>query len=881
MNQSPDDPGCQESMQWGLFLDGHLDEGEGQALAEHLNQCERCQNLVAARPGHWSALEQLDHLTAPILDRETIGLLSSLGRLDLENPEPTVQQSSSALAAPPRVPAKANQADPELEPTPEIPGLVDLVELGQGGMARVYRAHDLELDRRVAVKVIGAGTRALLSTQVRERARREAQALAKLNHPHVVQIYRSGEVNGVPYLVMELVTGGTLQQQIATKLPPIREAAQIVRELADAVEAAHALGIIHRDLKPSNVLLSPGSQPQQPASPKLADFGLARSETMVDQRLTESGLLMGTPSYMAPEQVGDHPDQQEIGPATDVHGLGTMLYALLTGRPPYDGASQWESLLLASHAQYRPVQALRGDVPRDLRTIVDKCLQASPRRRYSTAAELVDDLNRFLDRRPILARSAPFHEHLAKWCRRKPTTAALVLVLTLAGITAGIGVGYHLRSMSLALTRAETAVTRAEAAVGKQQDLLGTFHHQVVQRLLQRGTALNEEDLTFLKQIREQYLAWPLEPRPVEALQYRAAGLRQLGNIFFNLEHYLESHGCRMDAVAAIVQALSLEPSSLELRGLRARTLLEAQMALVRTDQFASEDIVNAKLLTELEGLAERDPGERLYLAVGLITLTLRLADLEEFDQVRTLVPRAIQQADRYLAEHEQDLKAWNFVPFVYYNAGFSLDKAGDTAQKEPLFRKMLALGEEGARRFPQSPLTLIKAQQSALIALADLTYNDKRWAEAETTLDQLIQVCRHGIEQHPEEKELLEFQGGLIDAALLRAKVDTAQNQPAAALPDMEQAIELARSGRERQPAVFDRSLMLIRVLLSSAKLHQQTGKPDQARQQFDEVSAIAVPWLAHPDRGAEVQRLMDQASSGLINLEAKAGNSLPTINP
>ena len=301
----------------------------------------------------------------------------------------------------------------ETERPPEIPDLVLEGEIGRGGMGVVYRGRQPALDRVVAVKVIRGGGYA--GAAERSRFRTEALATARIPHPNIVTIHGSGEAQGLPYLVLEYLDGGSLADRLRGEPQEPRRAAELVRTLAGAVEAAHDRGVVHRDLKPRNIVFTADG------TPKITDYGLAK---LLDTDLgpTLSGQSPGTPSYMAPEQAGARPGS--IGPATDIHALGAILYELLTGRPPFRGASVAETLEQVRSQDPVPPGRLRPKLPRDLETICLKCLAKEPARRYPSARALADDLGRFLDGRPIVARRLRWHQRLWRWCRRRPALAA-------------------------------------------------------------------------------------------------------------------------------------------------------------------------------------------------------------------------------------------------------------------------------------------------------------------------------------------------------------------------------------------------------------------------------------------------------------------------
>ena len=328
-------------------------------------------------------------------------------------------QAAISIAEP-----RDDQTAPSMAPgdNPEIQleGYEILGELGRGGMGVVYRAMDLRLKRVVALKMVLAGAHA--DTAELQRFQLEAEAVAQLQHPNIVQIHDVGEHNGRPFLSLEFVGGGELASKIAGEPQPPAEAAELVETLSRAMHFAHQRNIIHRDLKPANVLLADDGQP------KITDFGLAK-RLEEDSAQTASGSIMGTPSYMAPEQAGGK--HSTIGPQTDVYALGALLYCLLTGRPPFQSASVMDTVLQVLEQEPVPPRQLVQGLDRDLETITLKCLQKDPGRRYQSAEEVAEELRRFLGGEPIQARPVGAIERGWRWGRRKPAIAGLCAAISL------------------------------------------------------------------------------------------------------------------------------------------------------------------------------------------------------------------------------------------------------------------------------------------------------------------------------------------------------------------------------------------------------------------------------------------------------------------
>jgi tRNA A-37 threonylcarbamoyl transferase component Bud32 len=407
---------------------GELPESVLDELGEHLESCLRCE----------AAARALDTLSDPVM----------------------AAYRESALAAPLGEPAA---------PPRQVGAYEVLEELGRGGMGVVYKARHLKLQRIVALKMLLGGS--FVTSEERARFRIEAEAVARLRHPNIVQTYEVGEHDvdaGLPrpYFTLEFGAGGNLAHHLAGRPQPPRQAAAWLEAMARAAHYAHQQGIIHRDLKPSNVLLT------ETGEPALCDFGIAKLTTGSDVK-TRSGTLLGTAEYMAPEQAAEN---QQVGPATDVYALGAILYTMLTGRPPFQGANTLHVLEQVRSQEPVTLRRLVPHVPRDLETICLKCLEKEAAHRYGSAAELADDLRRFLTDVPIRARPAPLWERGWKWARRRPTIAGLlaaVVVLTAVGVVLVLGLWRGAEARVEAETKAKDLAREKEQeeARGRQENL--------------------------------------------------------------------------------------------------------------------------------------------------------------------------------------------------------------------------------------------------------------------------------------------------------------------------------------------------------------------------------------------------------------------------
>jgi WD40 repeat protein/tetratricopeptide (TPR) repeat protein len=481
------------------FLADRLDRPEAEAIEAHVQGCGACQQALELLTG--SASGATERLSRPDDGRDRLhGLLREAAQAKTSGPEFLQQLEREpptgvplSLGWPPLA-GRTTSGIAGLAAAatlPAVPGYELLGEVGRGGMGVVYKAHQQGLNRIVALKVILAGPYA--SAEQLVRFRWEAELAARLVHPHIVQIYGVGTHEGYAYLAMEYVEGGTLGQHTAGKAQPPREAARLAEFLARAVGFAHERGIIHRDLKPGNVLLTPHGVP------KVADFGLAKVVGF-DTGLTQTGVILGTPAYMAPEQATGK--GQDTGPAADIYALGAILYELLSGRPPFTGSNL---LSVLDQVEEREPPSLRSGscrCPRDLETICLKCLRKDPGQRYASALDLAEDLRRFLAGEPILARRVPRVERAWRWCRRNPREAGLVLAVaaslllgTAAALVFAVRAERNARDAQEQLWRSmlnEARGIRLSGRRGQRFDALARLRQALA--LARRQGALSTED---------------------------------------------------------------------------------------------------------------------------------------------------------------------------------------------------------------------------------------------------------------------------------------------------------------------------------------------------------------------------------------------------
>jgi eukaryotic-like serine/threonine-protein kinase len=472
-------------------------------LREERGESPTCEEYCTRFPQFATRLVSLFELHKAVDQSQTREFASGLSVEEFSHAQPRRSQDEAASRS------GIRSESPIL---PAIHGYEILEELSRGGMGVVYKARQVSLNRLVALKMILAGPYA--SAEDLARFRGEAEAAARLQHPHIVQIFEIGEHLGRPYFALEFVEGGNLSARLAGTPLAITDAAALSETLARAVHYAHERGVLHRDLKPANVLLRPlatGAREQDstlddqdstatdakparrgrlswrdrlrsnaqlvpidamtsPFVPKITDWGLAK-QLDADQGRTHSGAIMGTPSYMAPEQAAGQ--SRNVGAAADIYSLGAILYEMLTGRPPFRAATVWQTLQQTQSEEPVPPGQLQPGLPRDLETICLKCLEKEPAKRYSMAAALADDLRRFLGGEPIAARPINVTERAWRWAGRKPLLASLyaaIAALVLAVVIVPSVLVVRLDVARRMAVENEQAATRNEMEANRQKD---------------------------------------------------------------------------------------------------------------------------------------------------------------------------------------------------------------------------------------------------------------------------------------------------------------------------------------------------------------------------------------------------------------------------
>ena len=484
---------------------GHESDIEG--VAEHLEVCPACRRRAAVLAGMpttdpVSGTPRLENgsgageTTVDIPGREIPPAIEIVPPTDGKVPDPVADDPTtdpldtlSESLAPSTAGSSCTGPGRGRDPFPPVMGYKVLERLGAGGMGIVYKARQVGLNRLVALKMIREDRQ--MQQEYLARFLKEAEAVARLRHPNIIQIFDIGEADGAPFVALELLEGGNLSDWLGGTPQPGRTAAELMVTLARAVHVAHQAAIIHRDLKPSNVLLT------TTGIPKISDFGLAK-RIDGDPSQTDSGQIMGTPSYMAPEQAND---SKQVGPGADVYALGAIFYEMLAGRPPFKGETRFETVRQVIHDDPVAPSRLVPRVARDLETICLKCLAKDPLKRYRTAEALADDLLRYLDGKPIEARPTPLWERGVKWARRRPAAAALL------ALAASVCLGVSLAILEYQRYLAETIRVENERIaklLAASNPILLAAQEALVRNELKELTRVQESLAQFQGQIKDE-----------------------------------------------------------------------------------------------------------------------------------------------------------------------------------------------------------------------------------------------------------------------------------------------------------------------------------------------------------------------------------------
>jgi tetratricopeptide (TPR) repeat protein len=748
-------------------------------------------------------------------------------------------------------------------PVPEIPGYEILDRLGHGGMGVVYRARHLRLRRLVALKVILSGSH--VSPQQRARFQIEAEALASLQHPNIVQVHEVGEAGGQPFLALELVEGGSLADALDNRpwAPDGRDgprrAAALVETLARAVHTAHQRGIVHRDLKPGNVLLTPAGEP------KITDFGLAkRLEEGVTQ--TQTGAVLGTPSYMAPEQaVGD---SRAIGPPSDIYALGAILYVLLTGQPPFRGQSSLEILAQVREAEPEPPSRLQPTVPRDLEVICLKCLEKEPGRRYASAEALAEELHRFLAGEPITARPVGLPRRLLKWVKRRPAVAGLVAVSVLAAVAlAGLGLwsNIHLRA----------AAQRAESRSRLARQVVDDMYTKVAQEWLAEEPHRDPLRKAFLEKTLELYQEFAREESGAPEVRREAAlAWFRVGEIERALTHTDEAKTAYDQAIHLQEQLSGEFPGEPSYRQDLATSLTWRGELLRENGQaLAAAEQDYQRALELQEALAGQSPGTPAYLldqARSLYNLGIVAMDTGREEKAAQDYDRAIALLDSLHRDAPANVDYRHELARCTLNQGILLKEKGQLGPAEDAYRRAIrlldGLTKEGRPRALYRFEMAVSRQN-----LGNVLWSEKKKEEARHELDEAAGLLRQLVTDFPARAG---YRKKLANTYISLGSVEYGSGDRAASVRSWAEAATLLQKLVEEAPQLADyqRLLGTVQGNLALARLRDK-DLPGACRLLQDAITHLRLALAPNPE-SPEIRQALRNQYQNLAEAQVRSGD-------
>lgn len=690
---------------------------------------------------------------------------------------------------------------------PTVPGYEIIDELGRGGMGVVYRARHLALNRLVALKLIRSGVLAGVEELARFHA--EAEAIARLQHPNVIQVFDVGEHEGMPFLALEFADGGNLSSHLRVAECSPREVAALVSTLARAVQHAHSRGVVHRDLKPANVLMT------AQATLKIADFGLAK--LLDNPARSQTGRVMGTPLYMAPEQASGAGDL--VGPLADVWALGAILYEGLGGRPPFLGQTSREIIQQVLTAEPKPLARDAPRTPRDLETICLKCLQKQQDLRYPSAGDLADDLDRFLEGRPIRARRTPTWERAVKWSRRRPAAAALLLGLIFSSVAFG-WLGYrHFRDLEAynvglearneTITRNNTELESRNATISRQaHDLIASniattqerdraernlfAAMDVIDKVLADGgfrqlanaprtdparIAMLEESLRFCDRLTES------QKDDSRLRLFLAFTFQRSGTLLMQLSRYSEAEE-RFDRASKLLAAIGPDdPARVEkgsVRSVKALLHLERGRLHLRTagNKQAREEFETARTL--LEDDAAPPDEERIYLqAVAHANLAIAALQESDYEKGKLHLGRSLQRAESLTRKARPAAEAVAIHAYALNALGVACLETDDIDEAQDLFERCSGFERKLVTSSP-SHAGYRQALARSLGNLGTVLRKKGYLRRAEEPLAEALAIRESLVREHPDAKEYIVelcwsyFQTGQLHVTRSEARTAT-----------------------------------------------------------------------------------------------------------
>jgi serine/threonine-protein kinase len=812
---------------------------------------------VDEAPGSTDTAGQASMDSARLRQPQTAGPTPTDGGLDASvNLEPhrqdTAERGPSFVQAANTIDRPASNEPGAAGHGPQIREYEILEELGRGGISVVYRAFHHGLKREVALKMILAGAHA--SPGQLERFRAEAEAVAQLQHANIVQIYDVGQYEGLPYFSLEFVDGGSLEDIAGGKPLVPTHAAEMVGLLAQTMQFAHERGIVHRDLRPANVLLT------QDGRPKITDFGLER-QVEDDSGQTRTGTIMGTPSFMAPEQGRG---QKDIGPPADIYALGAMLYTLLTGRPPFLAATAMDTIIQLTNDDPVPPSKLQPKIPRDIETICLTCLNKEPERRYETAGKLADDLARFCRGEPILTPPMGNVERVWRWCRRNPwiampsAAAALVAIAIMLGGPLAAAIIYQQKQQAVtaqALAERNEQIANRNAEIAVQQKEIAKE---------QRILALNALN-GVVTQVEEQ-----LRDRP-ELSELRQTVLRQALNGLDQVSRTDENTDLADRSIGAAHQRMG---AIFARAGEAEEALAQYKRSLLIFDKLLDQDKRNDRARWDA-ALTHDGIGDVKYNT------------LVNAQEVRGHFEHALLHRE-ILAGRGEELNS-NLTPLVikesivqsYGHLGkLALDSFCNPLSAVNHFQKATSHAEALLDILPDG----LMARQSladAWYGLAQALYRLNRPEEADAFATKSMQVRQQLLDG---DSQNVKAQRDVAALYWLRGDVHLHAGRDQQALDAYQAAHAMHLSLLADDPEDPERQKDLAKSLYRLGTVYERLSRDQEAQAAFAECLALNEKILAADpeNRGKQLQLALAQARCGQIDEAAETTDSLrATLDP
>ena len=693
-----------------------------------------------------------------------------------------------------------------------------LSEFARGGMGILYKARHAELDRIVALKVIKSGQ--LASQWELSRFHNEAKAIASLDHPNIVPVFEVGEHSGFHYLAMPFVDGENLADRIRDQPLKPRAAAEIACQIAVAVNYAHEHGIIHRDLKPRNILL------EDSGIVRVTDFGLAKIIHLDpndddSQDLTLTGQVVGTPAYMAPEQALGKPSKR-----SDIYAIGSVLYTLLTGRPPFQSATLLETLRQLQDVEPVEPRRFNTQIPRDLETITLKCLSKNPDSRYSTAGDLADDLKRFLDKKPIQARPVSQFEHLLRWVKRQPVVAGLITA-TIVSLSVGLAVSttyYSLarRNESLARNNEQLASANLDVATATVKQYLTEVASSP--ELKEKG--LETLRKTLLSTAQDFYQKLESQPGQSEMLQSRLADTRHsLALIRFELGEF-DTSRILYDKTLESYRSLAMQfPSAVDY--LRKVALVLADRAkLDGTDKL--DDLKEATSVFRQVFAVTHEPIDQARVASALAHLGMHYTDIAKADDEEATYTEVETLCSEFLPKFDQLGMKTEAVELlrVFDRLALYLQHHGRFDGAEKWLLNVLELADKMAQQRPNDPTVLLvvaRANKNLGLVYAKRVRHDDaslRFKAADTIFQRLT-------DEHP---LILEYLDGQASNLMNSGGMESTRKEWSVALGLLQRALACQKKLVEKQPDSFEYCAALPIFYSTLGNVATSQGRIDEA---------------------------------------------------